>query len=117
MNAAPAELGPMLAVVLTVLSIVNIIYTWWRTRDQNVETRFKAGSERMDRLDARLASVEQTLRAQPSKEDLHQLHLTIKEMQGEMKTMNAIMEGNNKIMARLETIVARHEDHLLDGVK
>lgn len=111
------DLGPALALVLAALNIVNILYTWWRTRDQNVETRFKAGSERMDRLDQRLASVEQTLRAQPTKEDMHQLHLTLKEMQGEMKTMAAVIEGNNKIMERLETVVQRHENHLLDGGK
>lgn len=111
------DLGPALAITLAALNIVNILYTWWRTRDQNVETRFRAGSERMDRLDGRLASVEQTLRAQPTKEDMHQLHLAMKEMQGEMKTMAAVMEGNNKIMSRLEDIVARHENHLLDGAK
>lgn len=111
------DLGPALALTLAALNIINIIYTWWRTRDQNVESRFKAGSERMDRHDARIASVEQTLRAQPTKEDLHALHLTIKEMQGELKAMTAVMDGNTKIMSRLETIVARHEDHLLDGAR
>ena len=111
------SLGPALAVILAALNILNIVYTWWRTRDQNVESRFKAGSERMDRIDGRLASVEQTLRAMPSRDDLHQLHLTVKEMQGDLKTMNAVMEGNNKIMGRLEVIVGRHENHLLDGAK
>ncbi|SNS87021.1 Protein of unknown function [[Luteovulum] sphaeroides subsp. megalophilum] len=111
------DLGPTLALVLTALSIINILYTWWRTRDQNVESRFKAGSERMDRLDARLASVEQTLRAQPTKEDMHALHLALRDMQGEMKAMAAAAEGTNKIMSRLEAIVARHEDHLLGGAR
>ncbi|ODM42809.1 hypothetical protein A9O63_00480 [Cereibacter johrii] len=111
------DLGPTLALVLTALSIINILYTWWRTRDQNVESRFKAGSERMDRLDARLASVEQTLRAQPTKEDMHALHLALRDMQGEMKDMAAAAEGTNKIMSRLEAIVARHEDHLLGGAR
>ncbi|MBO4168888.1 DUF2730 family protein [Cereibacter azotoformans] len=112
-----SDLGPLLALVLTALSILNILYTWWRTRDQNVESRFKAGSERMDRLDSRLASVEQTLRAQPTKEDMHALHLAMRDMQGEFKAMSATMEGNNKIMSRLEAIVARHEDHLLGGAR
>lgn len=116
MTTAPAfELGPALAVTLAALNIINIFYTWWRTRDQNVENRFRAGSERMDRHDQRLASVEQALRGQPTKDDMHQLHLVLKEMQGEMKTMAAIIDGNNKIMSRLETIVGRHEEHLLDG--
>ena len=38
-------------------------------------------------------------------------------MRGELKEMRAVMEGNTKIMARVENIVARHEDHLLEGRK
>ena len=118
MTQPPAlDLGPALALVLAALNIINILYTWWRTRDQNVEDRFKAGSQRMDRLDSRLASVEQTLRAQPTKEDMHALHLALRDMQGEMKAMAAAAEGTNKIMSRLEAIVGRHEDHLLGGAR
>lgn len=118
MTPPPAyDLGPALALVLAALNIVNILYTWWRTRDQNVESRFKAGSERMDRLDARLASVEQALRALPTKEDMHALHIALRDLSGEMKVMSATMEGNAKIMSRLEAIVARHEDHLLGGAR
>ena len=32
-----------------------------------------------------------------------------------MSRMEAVMEGNTKIMSRLEQIVSRHEDHLLKG--
>jgi hypothetical protein len=111
------DLGPALALVLAALNIINIVYTWWRTRDQNVETRFKAGSERMDRHDQRLASVEQALRSAPTKDDVHALQLSLEATRGDIRTMTAVMEGNNQIMGRLETIVARHEDHLLDGAK
>jgi hypothetical protein len=31
--------------------------------------------------------------------------------------MGAVMAGNTKIMERLEVIVGRHEDHLLDGAR
>lgn len=111
------DLGPALALVLAALNIINIVYTWWRTRDQNVESRFRAGSERMDRIDGRLASVEQALRGQPTKDDFHQLRVVLAEMQGDMRTMSAVMDGNTKIMVRLENIVGRHEEHLLDGAK
>jgi hypothetical protein len=29
--------------------------------------------------------------------------------------MAAVIDGRNRLMERLETIVERHEDHLLDG--
>lgn len=107
-----------------VLAIATIVYTWWRTRDQNTDSRFRAvderfklGSERMDRQDARLASIEQTLRGLPAKQDMHDLQISITELKGDLKTMSAVIEGRNRLMERLETIVERHEDHLLDGSK
>jgi len=106
------------------LTLVTLIYTWWRTRDRNVDDRFKGvderfklGSERMDRHDARLASIEQTLRGLPAKQDMHELQISITELKGELKTMAAVIDGRNRLMERLETIVERHEDHLLDGGK
>lgn len=106
------------------LTIGTLVYTWWRTRDRNVEDRFKGvderfklGSERMDRHDARLASMEQTLRGLPAKQDMHDLQISITELKGDLKTMSAIIDGRNRLMERLETIVERHEDHLLDGSK
>lgn len=106
-------LAPQLALILTGLSIVNIIYTWWRTRDQNsaaakaaIEDRFKDGSTRMDRHEVRLNSIEQTLRTLPEKDDMHLLQLELTRVLGEMKEMRAIM-------VRLEATVTRQEDHLL----
>lgn len=102
------------------LTLATLIYTWWRTRDRNVDERFKAvderfklGSERMDRHDTRLNSMEQTLRGLPVKEDMHSLQISMAEMKGEMKAMATAMSGTNSLMERLEAIVSRHEDHLL----
>lgn len=103
-------------------AVATMIYTWWKTRDQNtasqfkaVDERFKTGSERMDRHDSRLASIEQTLRGLPVKEDMHKLQLAMSEMKGEMKAMAAAMTGSNSLMERLESVVERHESHLLEG--
>lgn len=116
------DLGPILAPILAALSISNIIYTWWRTRDRDsesrraaLEERFRQGSNRMDRHEQRLNSIEQTLRTMPEKDDMHELQLSMGELKGELRELRAVMEGNNKIMGRLETIVGRHEDHLLKG--
>jgi chromosome segregation ATPase len=107
-----------------ILTVVTIVYTWWRTRDRNVDDKFKAvgerfnqGSERMDRHETRLASIEQTLRGLPAKQDMHELQISITELKGELKTMAAVIDGRNRLMERLENIVERHEDHLLDGSK
>jgi uncharacterized coiled-coil protein SlyX len=95
----------LLAGLLVVLNILNILYTWWRTRDQNTEARFRAGAERMDRLDTRLASVEQTLRAQPTRDDMHALHLTMKGMEGEMKVLTERLKPVEAISERLQEVL------------
>lgn len=107
----------LLAMTLAGLNIVNILYTWWRTRDQNVETRFNDAAGKLDALDRRVSAAEQTLRGMPAITDLHALQLSLSEIRGEMRTITAVMEGQTQIMERLERIVARHEDHLLDGAK
>lgn len=107
-----------------ILPIVGVVYTFIATRRKDIEskfegvqTQFKAGSDRMDRHEGRIASLEQTVGGLPSKEDIHKLELHMEKVSGTMSRMEAVMEGNQKIMSRLETIVTRHEDHLLTGAK
>lgn len=108
------DLGPALALVLAALNILNILYTWWRTRDQNVETRFKAGSERMDRIDQRLASVEQTLRGTASKEDMTGLRLGMATLEGELREIRAIAAASAKHGERQDAVLTRIEQFLLE---
>lgn len=96
-----------------ILPIGGMIYTWIATRRKDVERRFKDGSDRMDRLDGRLSRLEQTVQGLPSREDIHKIELHMSRITGTMERMEAVMEGNQRIMGRLETIVTRHEDHLL----
>jgi len=98
---------------LQVLPIAAMIYTFLATRQKDTDARFKAGSDRMDRLQARLDRHEQTISTMPSREDIHKLELHMSTINGTMSRMEAVMEGNQAIMSRLEIIVTRHEDHLL----
>lgn len=100
-----------------VLSVIVIIFTWFRTRRHDVDGRFKAGSERMDAHERRISSLEQTVNVMPDKDDMHALQIEITRMVGKLGQMQATMEGNAKIMERLEVIVSRHEDHLIDGAR
>lgn len=107
-----------------ILPIAGVIYTFIATRRKDIEgkfeavqVQFKAGSDRMDRHEGRIASLEQTVRGLPSKEDIHKLELHMEKMSGTMSRMEAVMEGSQNVMSRLETIVTRHEDHLLTGAK
>lgn len=108
------DLGPALALVLAALNIVNILYTWWRTRDQNVETRFRAGSERMDRIDARLASVEQTLCGAATKDDMHDLRLGLAALEGELREIRALQAAAAETSKRQDVVLTRVEQFLLE---
>jgi hypothetical protein len=99
------------------LAVGSFLYTHYRTRTRSLDQRDEEGAHRLDRHDSRLQSLEEKLAAMPGKEDLHQLHLDIARISGAISRMEAVTEGNAKIMERLERIVSRHEDHLLNGVK
>ncbi|AHD01180.1 hypothetical protein METH_11270 [Leisingera methylohalidivorans DSM 14336] len=88
------------------------MYTWFATRRSNVDARFKAGSDRMNALESRIQSTEQTLSTMPEKDDIHSLQLLLSDMGGELKAMRASMRGIAESQTRLEHISSRHEDYL-----
>ena len=96
-------------------SLGTLVFAWFRTRRHAVDERFKAGSDRMDRHELRITSLEQSLKGMPSREDVHKIELSMERLNGTMGRMEAVLEGNQQIMSRLEAIVSRHEDHLLQG--
>ena len=99
------------------LSITAMVYAFFASRRKDVDDRFRNGSKRMDRHENRIAAIEQTVQTMPGKDDMHSLQLELVKQTGSLNEMRAVMEGNAKIMARLEAIVSRHEDHLLEGGK
>lgn len=108
------SLGTLLA---TGVSCGTAVFAWYRTRSKDLENRLKDGAGRMDRHEARIARLEQTVQSLPASQDMHQLQLRLVEIAGDLKALAAVMEGNTKVMTRLEQIVSRHEDHLLEGGK
>lgn len=114
MHPPAFDVSSMLALTLVALNIINILYTWWRTRDQNVESRFRAGSERMDRADARLASVEQTLRGAASKDDIHSLSLSVASLIGELREIRAMQSAAVDTVRRQDVVLTRVEQFLLE---
>jgi small-conductance mechanosensitive channel len=79
------------------------------------DDRFAEGRARMDRHDQRISRLEQSHEAMPTKDDMHKVLLAVQDMKGRLDVMGAQMGGQKDIMERLETIVSRHEEHLLGG--
>ncbi|PTE15947.1 DUF2730 family protein [Pseudogemmobacter blasticus] len=100
-----------------IATVVIAIVGWVRAGRKTVADKIDGLDGRLSRHESRLTAVEQTVTGLPGKDHIHDLRLELTEMRGELKEMRAVMEGNTKIMARVENIVARHEDHLLEGRK
>ncbi|WP_233193105.1 DUF2730 family protein [Acidimangrovimonas sediminis] len=117
MNIAFDTTISLMGLASVAVSAGTAVFAWYRTRTRDLEERLKEGSDRMNRHDARIERIEQTVRGLPAASDMHTLELRLVEMSGDLKALAAVMEGNTKVMSRLESIVSRHEDHLLEGGK
>lgn len=106
-----------LKILSFLLSLGAIFYAFFANRRKDVDHRFGEGTRRMDRHEKRLQAMEQTVSSMPGKDDMHNLQLEAVKQTGALAEMRAVMEGNQKIMIRLEAIVSRHEEHLLDGAR
>lgn len=99
------------------VAVLGMIIGWVRLRNEALNKRLEAQSGRLDRHEARVSSVEQTLQAMPGRDEMHKIELGISEIRGDMRALSASMEGNSKVMLRLEAVVSRQEDHLMNGAR
>lgn len=114
------DLAPIIvwaAGITTLLSLATTIWSLINSGTKKNAATLSAQKDRLDRQQDKIARLEQTVAGMPGKEDLHQLQLTMTEMSGDLRTMSAMMSGSREIMERLETIVSRHEEHLLEKSK
>jgi hypothetical protein len=120
MTPADTSVGTIVlwaAALSTLISLAVVIWTIFSGPARRNASRLDDHTGRLDQLHQRVASLEQTLRGMPSKDDIHSVQLALSEMRGDLRNMQTSMNGNMEIMRRLETIVIRHEDHLLEGSK
>jgi len=75
----------------------------------------RKNASRLDGLEQRVNVLEQRSGVIATKDDLHAMSMALEGIKGEMKAMRAEMNGNTNIMERLEAIVSRHDNHLLQG--
>jgi hypothetical protein len=93
------------------LSIYQLLGSGARVNKQQLDDH----KATLDNHTLRLASVEQTLAGHPTQTDYGNLMLALEAMKGEMAVLRTQMKGVSDIMQRVEAMVARHENHLLDG--
>lgn len=99
--------GPVAMVASVALSLTSLIVSWWRGQSKEVAQRI-AGAE------ARLAQLELRTHEAPTRDEVHGIKIALAEMSGSLRVVAAQMEGQSEILRRVELVVGRHEDHLLE---
>lgn len=97
-----------------IVTVVVAILGWSHTRWKAIHSRIDAGGERLDRHEARVSAIEQTLNHMPAKADLHSLEKTVVEMHGDLREIRASHTASNERAARQEVVLTRMEDFLLN---
>lgn len=77
--------------------------------------RLGEGSARMAELSALIGRVDAAIRNLPTKEDLHDLALALKEVGGDLKAIRAEARAHEKDLSELRDTVTRHEDIIADA--
>lgn len=93
------------------LTIWNLMASGGRANARRLDEHGK----RIDEHDLRMAKVEQSVGSLPVAQDMHELQLAMEALKGELREMRAFIDGNNKVMARLEKVVERQEQFLLEA--
>lgn len=110
-------LKTLLAVASFVGACISSVYTFIATRTKKTDARIEKVEKAQEASDKRLTAVERNVEALPSKEDIHQLDLLLVGIRGELDAIRQMISGQSEIVLRLERVVLRHEDHLLDARK
>lgn len=98
-------------------SFIAGIYAFLSGRQKGTTERFEKIEASQGRSNERINDLERRVEDLPSKDDIHQLDLTLVAIKGDISTMRQMITGQVEIIRRLEHVVVRHEDHLLDGRK
>lgn len=99
----------------TLINFGTVIWNIFSGPSKKNGARLDVMAAALTGMDQRLSAVEQNQRVLPSKDDMHELELAMERLKGEMKAIGQVMAGQTAIMERMETIVGRHEDHLLQS--
>lgn len=97
-----------------IVTLVGAIIGWVRMLHKRLEARIDVAGERLDRHEGRILLAEQTLQMLPAKSDLHRVEIALERIGGDMREIRASMTGNQQIMSRLEAVVTRQDDYLMN---
>lgn len=111
--AETLALDPLIAWIGALSLLLNFalsLYSLISSGSRANRSRLDGHGVRLNEHDARLNTVEQALTGLPTKDGLHQVELNMSAIRGDISALR-------EIMGRIENVVSRHEDHLMEGGK
>lgn len=113
-----------------ILAVITMLFTWWRTsRDKaegrvadleaDLNVRMKDVTDVLGGQNQRIVSLEREIDAMPSANEMHEIKLSLEKMRGELgqqlASIGATLAGQAELFRRMEEVVSRHENHLLES--
>ncbi|MCR5855980.1 DUF2730 domain-containing protein [Mesorhizobium sp. J428] len=113
------EIKDWLGVAALLISVGGFLYAWLSSGAKKAMTDLEvfksAEAERWEKIDAvfieherRVQSIENELKHLPSQKSVHELQLTLKDMQVEMAKIGASADQSARTAARVETYLLEH---------
>lgn len=102
---------------VVVLPIVGVLVKLILDQRKDQRKDQEANAEAHTAFDKRLTTAEACLKNVPSEEALHDLALAVRDLGGDLRVAVEKIEGIGRIVGRLEKVVTRHEDYMLNGGK
>lgn len=95
--------------------LVQVIMGWalWSLRKEFVTIR--DCDECRSSIIRDVNTLERCVTGMPDTQTVHDLALAMERFSGDVRTLQQRVEGSVEILERVERVVARHEDHLLNG--
>ena len=97
-----AELREWLGLLALIISVSGAAYAWITARSKVNAEHLKRVDESLKAHDRRIQTLESELEHRPSKDSHHQLELTMRELQGDVKLMAANIESVTRTTRRME---------------
>jgi hypothetical protein len=118
MEGQVLNISPVIVWVVALSQLLNFalaVYGLLTSGARSNAEKLRAHADRLDDHGVRIGAIEQFHRTQPTTKDFHDLELVMEQLNGKLATMSAVISGNMLIMERMENIVSRHENYLLEG--
>jgi hypothetical protein len=95
--------------ILSLISIVGLIWGWFASPAKQASQQLASLGERVDGIDERVIKIEGELPHLPHREDVHALALSISELRGDTKVLATKVNALGEAIGRIQDYIEKLE--------